>query len=132
MKLYSLTAAEHDPADVPAWFNMSEKEFFPFVDKYGQFKFREWPGKARFDGDLKAAAEKERKELAGNPGPVNRDRFGGWTAGGKREATGHFRTEKSAANGGSWIPTETCSGRTAWWGDALVRHNAARRQKILL
>lgn len=116
MKLYSLTAAEHDPADVPAWFNMSEKEFFPFVDKYGQFKFREWPGKARFDGDLKAAAEKERKELAGNPGPVNRDRFGGWTAGGKREATGHFRTEKI---GGKWWLVDPDGN--LFWSHGVVR-----------
>lgn len=132
MKLYSLTAAEHDPADVPAWFNMSEREFFPFVDKYGQFKFREWPGKIHSDAELKAAAEKERKELAENPGPVNRDRFGGWAAGGKREATGHFRTEKSAEM------VAYRSGRKSFLvarggeGDALVRHNAARRQKILL
>lgn len=116
MKLYSLTAAEHDPADVPAWFNMSEKEFFPFVDKYGQFKFREWPGKARFDGDLKAAAEKERKELAENPGPVNRDRFGGWTAGGKREATGHFRTEKI---GGKWWLVDPDGN--LFWSHGVVR-----------
>ena len=93
-KLYNITATEHDPADKPSWFNMSEKEFFPFVDKYGQFKFREWPGKVHSDAELKEAAKKEQKELAEKPGPAERDRFGGWTRGGKHEATGHFRTEK--------------------------------------
>lgn len=116
MKLYSLTAAEHDPADVPAWFNMSEREFFPFVDKYGQFKFREWPGKIHSDAELKAAAEKERKELAENPGPVNRDRFGGWAAGGKREATGHFRTEKI---GGKWWLIDPDGN--LFWSHGVVR-----------
>lgn len=93
-KLRNITAVEHDPSDVPAWFNMSEKDFFPFVDKYGQFKFKEWPGKVHSDAEMLKAAQEEQKELAAHPAPADRDRFGGWTKGGKHEATGHFRTEK--------------------------------------
>ena len=41
----------------PAWYAMDEKAFFPFVDRYGQFKYRDWPRKVRSDADLKAARE---------------------------------------------------------------------------
>ena len=34
------------------------------------------------------------KDLAANPGPADRNGYGGWTAGPQLKATGRFRTEK--------------------------------------
>jgi len=79
----------------PPWEDMTEKEFFPFIDIYGQFKFKDWPGKTHTDADLQASREAEAKELATTKaGPADWDKWGGWATGPKQEATGHFRTEK--------------------------------------
>jgi len=83
------------------WMKMETKDFLPCFDKYGQFKFRDWPGKTKSDADLKRAAEEEAKDLAANPGPKDWDKYGGWTAGPQLEATGRFRTEK--VNGKWWF-----------------------------
>ena len=70
--------------------------FFPFVDRYGQFKHDEWPGKIHSDSELADARAAEEAWLAANAaGPVpNADRFGGWADGPQLTATGFFRTEK--------------------------------------
>lgn len=99
-KLYNITATEHDPADKPSWFNMSEKEFFPFVDKYGQFKFREWPGKVHSDAELKEAAKKNKKNSPKSPAPQSATVS---EAGPAAESTRQPATSarrKSTANGG--------------------------------
>ena len=116
LKIRNITAVEHNPADTPAWFAMTEGEFFPFVDKYGQFKFKEWKGKTHSDAELKAAALREEKELAAHPRPADRDKFGGWTAGGRLEATGHFRTEKI---GGKWWLVDPDGN--LFWSHGVVR-----------
>jgi hypothetical protein len=72
----------------------SSDEFFPFIDKYGQFKHAQWTGKISCDEDLLKAREVEEMDLAKNPGPSDRSRFGGWAAGPRLEATGRFRVEK--------------------------------------
>lgn len=74
--------------------NASAEEFFPFIDRYGQFKYTDWPGKIYSDEDLAKAREAERKDLAENPGPSDRSKFGGWAEGPRLEATGRFRVEK--------------------------------------
>jgi len=82
------------PSKVPGLSSISPDEFFPMIDKYGQFMHRDWPRKIKSDDDLKAAFEAEKADLAANPSPKDRNKYGGWTAGPKREATGHFRPEK--------------------------------------
>lgn len=94
-----IVAYTGEPAAVPAWMTLSEDRFFPFIDPYGQFKHKEWPGKIHSDADLKAAREREAADLAAHPGPSGWSRFGGWANGPKRPATGHFRVEKIA---GTW------------------------------
>lgn len=74
--------------------NMSHSDFFPFIDKYGQFKHREWPGKVKSDADLQKAKKAEEKDLKKNPGAKGWSKYGGWLNGPRREATGHFRVEK--------------------------------------
>jgi hypothetical protein len=68
--------------------------FFPFIDRYGQLKYKEWPGKVHSDEGLKAAARAEAADLAAHQGPKGLDEYGGWAAGPRLPATGHFRVER--------------------------------------
>lgn len=77
------------PAKAP-WMDLPTEQFLPFIDVYGQFKYREWPGKIHSDAELKAAIEAEEKDLAANPEAADRDRFGGWKDGPTFKATGRF------------------------------------------
>lgn len=81
-------------AQLYSWTGMSEKEFFPMIDKFGQFKHVDWPGKIHSDAELKDRRVSEAKELAASPAFTDRDQFGGWKNGPKQKKTGHFRTEK--------------------------------------
>ncbi len=80
---------------------LGKNEFFPFIDSFGQFKHKEWPGKIHCDNDLKKALKAEEKDLANHPGPKDRSRFGGWLNGPRLQATGHYRVEK--VNGKWWL-----------------------------
>lgn len=73
---------------------MTRDEFFPFIDKYGQFKYADWPGKVKSDKDLRKARDAEEKDLAAHTGPSNFTKYGGWADGPRFEATGHFRVQK--------------------------------------
>ena len=94
-----------------AWLSMSTAEFLPCIDRYGQFRHCDWPGKTKNDDDLRRAAEEEARDLAANPGPKDRDRFGGWNDGPRLEATGRFRTHKDER--GKWWLVDP-SGRLFW------------------
>jgi len=94
-----IVALTGEVADVPEWMRFPPDKFFPFIDQYGQFKFKDWPGKVHSDADLVAAREREKTDLAAHPGPKGWSKFGGWAEGLKRQATGHFRVEKI---GGTW------------------------------
>ena len=104
------------PPQVPDWMRLSAKEFFPFIDKYGQFKHKEWPGKTHSDDDLKKAIKTERADLAAHPGPDGWNKFGGWAEGPRQKATGRFRVEK--IDGKWWmIDPDGC----LWWSHGPVR-----------
>jgi len=109
--------AQTGPApDVPAWMRLPPEKFFPFIDVYGQFKHKDWPGKTHSDADLKRAREAEAADLAAHPGPSGWDKFGGWAAGPRQAATGRFRVEK--INGKWWlIDPEGC----LYWSHGPVR-----------
>lgn len=68
--------------------------FFPFIDTFGQYRHRSWPGKVQSLEDLVSRKKLESDQLVANPGPKGWDQYGGWASGPKREATGFFRTEK--------------------------------------
>jgi hypothetical protein len=68
--------------------------FFPFIDTFGQYRHKDWPGKVKSLADLKARREAEAQELVRRPGPKTWDKFGGWAAGPRLPATGFFHTEK--------------------------------------
>ncbi|MCX7886162.1 MAG: beta-agarase [Verrucomicrobiae bacterium] len=102
--------------EVPAWMRLPPEKFFPFIDRYGQFKHRDWPGKTHSDEDLKRTLERELTDLRAHPGPSGWNRYGGWAKGPKREATGHFRVEK--IDGKWWlIDPEGC----LFWSHGPVR-----------
>jgi hypothetical protein len=73
--------------------------FFPFIDTFGQYLHKDWPGKTHSLADLAARRDQEAKELAAQPGPKDWDRYGGSLTGPQLNATGFFRTEKV---GGKW------------------------------
>ena len=104
------------------WTKMKTEEFLPCFDRYGQFKWREWPGKTHSDEELKASAADEERDLAAHPGPDGRDAFGGRATGSKRKATGRFRTEKI---GGTWWLVDP-EGNLFWsWGPVRVTPSSA-------
>lgn len=75
---------------------VSYKSFFPFVDRYGQFKHGDWPCKIHSDDELAAAHRAESSwlsEHSKSPTP-DIDEYGGWAAGPQLKATGFFRAEK--------------------------------------
>ena len=70
--------------------------FLPFVDRFGQFRHDEWPGKVHDETELaKTRTDEEAWLAAHRESPIPQaDRFGGWAGGPQLKATGHFRTEK--------------------------------------
>ena len=76
-------------------------EFFPFCDRYGQFRHLDWPGKIHSDEELRETRRREETWLAAHAGsPIpDVDQYGGWKRGPQLKATGFFRTEKV---GGKW------------------------------
>lgn len=78
----------------PTWLEMTPEEFFPFVDQFGQFKHRDWPGKTHSEAELIERRESEAAELKADAGPKQWNKWGGWASGPTLKATGHFRVEK--------------------------------------
>jgi len=69
-------------------------DFFPFIDEFGQYIHKDWPGKTHSVAELIAHSAAEEKDLAANPGPDQRNLYGGWTAGPKLRPTGFFHVQK--------------------------------------
>ncbi len=67
---------------------------FPFVDRYGQYKHEDWPGKNHSDEQLLRTSEIENEFLEQNPSLSDRDELGAWKNHDGQHATGWFRTEK--------------------------------------
>ncbi|MFI5377878.1 MAG: hypothetical protein ACHRHE_01110, partial [Tepidisphaerales bacterium] len=67
--------------------------FFPFIDTFGQYMHRDWPGKVHSLDELRQRIQQEERELAANPGPADWDAWGGYAAGPTLKATGFFRVE---------------------------------------
>ena len=84
-------------------------KFFPMIDRFGQFKHADWPGKTHSLEELRAQIAKENADIAANQPPCF-DEFGGWADGPQLEATGAFRTEKID---GVWYLVDP-KGRLFW------------------
>jgi len=86
------------------------KTFFPFIDEFGQYIHRDWPGKTHSLKEMNAQGKAEDKDIAAHPGPTDRNKYGGWSAGPRLKATGFFRAEKY--NGKWWLVDP--KGRLFW------------------
>jgi hypothetical protein len=86
------------------------KTFFPFIDQFGQYIHQDWPGKTHSLKELIAHGRAEEKDLAAHPGPADRNKYGGWTAGPELNATGFYRVEKYK---GKWWMVDP-EGRLFW------------------
>ncbi|MHC4701273.1 MAG: beta-galactosidase, partial [Planctomycetota bacterium] len=89
---------------------LDAKTFLPFIDEFGQYIHRDWPGKTHSVAELIDHGKAEEKDLAAHPGPGGRNRYGGWTAGPELEATGFFRVDKYR---GKWWLVDP-EGRLFW------------------
>ncbi len=67
---------------------------FPLIDRFGQYRHRDWPGKTNSLDDLRRHREAEQKDLQEHPGPKGWDTYGGWLDGPQLEATGFFRAQQ--------------------------------------
>jgi len=79
---------------MPSWMYLPSEKFFPFIDIYGQFIHKDWPGKTKSDNDLKEELRRELADIETNPGPSDRSLYGGWKNGPRQKATGHFYVKK--------------------------------------
>lgn len=82
---------EHTPPT--AWVTDAQP-FFPFIDTFGQYKHKDWPGKVHSPAELRQRRAAEALELAAHTGPPGWDKYGGLASGPQLKATGFFRTEK--------------------------------------
>ncbi|MFC1582887.1 beta-galactosidase, partial [Planctomycetota bacterium] len=89
---------------------ISGEGFFPFIDEFGQYIHSDWPGKLKGAEDFKKRKQAEARELAARPGPPDRNKYGGWTAGPQLKGTGFFRAEKYK---GKWWLIDP-EGRLFW------------------
>ena len=105
-----------------SWGQMKAAEFLPCFDRYGQFKWSDWPGKTHSDEEIKASASEEERDLAAHPGPKGWTKFGGWADGPQLKATGRFYPKK--VDGKWWLVDP--EGRLFWsWGPVRVTPSSA-------
>jgi len=99
------------------------KTFFPFIDQFGQYIHKDWPGKTHSLEELIAHGRVEQEDLTANPGPADRNKYGGWSAGPRLKATGFFSVEKYQ---GKWWLVDP-EGRLFWSHgiDCVRSHNTS-------
>lgn len=101
----------------------------PPTDIFGQSVELDWPGKVRDRTQLQEELESEQVALANDADMPDRDPYGGWTAGPRLEATGHFRTENM--DGKWWLVTP--DGHLFWsFGPTGVSHRGDRSRDAAL
>jgi len=89
---------------------MSAKDFFPFIDEFGQYIHKDWPGKTHSTADLAKHRKAEAADLAAHPGPKGWNTYGGWADGPTLDATGFFHAAKHK---GKWWLVDP-EGRLFW------------------
>ena len=86
------------------------EKLFPLIDEFGQYVHKDWPGKTHTEADLQRAATEEKDDLKSQPAPTDWTEYGGWAAGPKLKATGHFYPAKH--DGKWWLVDPT--GHLFW------------------
>lgn len=79
----------------------SERVELPYLNRFGQVRTDNWPGKLHDEAELKQRSAAEEVVAAKDSGPKSFNRYGGWASGPKLDATGFFRVAKH--NGKWWI-----------------------------
>ena len=70
------------------------EQLFPLIDRFGQYRHKDWPGKTASDADLERQRTAEQADLQAHPQPSDWDPYGGWQSSPPLEATGRFRTQQ--------------------------------------
>lgn len=70
------------------------QDFFPMIDKFGQYIHKEWPHKIHSVEAFQTIITQEEENRLSHSGPADRDQYGGWAMGPRLDATGFFRVEK--------------------------------------
>lgn len=83
--------------------NLKDLVPMPFIDRFGQYRHADWPGKVHDEADLVERREAEAQSLASAVETAGKDRFGGWADGPQLQATGWFRTAR--VDGVWWLVT---------------------------
>ncbi len=99
--------------------SMTEGKLFPMIDEYGQYIHESWPGKTHSLEDMARQRVQEEADLRGRPGPQGWNKYGGWAAGPKLEATGYFHPQKHQ---GKWWLVDP-EGRLFWSHGMAVPHS---------
>ncbi len=80
------------------------RRWAPFIDRYGQCRYADWPGKVKSDEELRQDIQREDAILAAMPPSPDFDPYGGYKRAGWREKpTGFFRIARR--NGFYWLIT---------------------------
>ncbi|HCF94307.1 MAG TPA: hypothetical protein DEW46_04540 [Verrucomicrobia bacterium] len=77
----------------------------PFVNRFGQYRHADWPGKLKGEEEWAVRIEREAADWEANPPSAQLDAYGGWLEGPQLEATGWFRTQE--LDGRWWLVTPT-------------------------
>ncbi len=85
-------------------------KFYPFVDKFGQYMYADWPEKIHAEEDLIKSTENERQSLTDPENMIAWNQYGGWMIGPQLKSTGRFRVEKYK---GKWWFVDP-EGRLFW------------------
>ena len=100
----------------------SKEAFYPFIDRFGQYKHADWPGKVTDVAQLGERKLAEDRELAANPAVPGRNRFGGWADGPTfGEKKGGWGTVKYK---GKWFLTDP-EGKLFWSLGMNTTHDKA-------
>ncbi len=79
----------------------AERLELPYLDKFGQVRKLDWPGKLKGEEELKKRQAAEMVAFGEDDGPRSFDKYGGWADGPQLKATGFFRVEK--VDGKWWL-----------------------------
>jgi len=100
--LFEIRSIQADGAYTqPTAWTSDADPFFPFIDTFGQYLHKDWPGKIASLRQLKERAPEEGRDLDAHPSPRDWDRYGGSASAPRLKATGFFRAEK--VNGKWWL-----------------------------
>ncbi len=89
---------------------LDASSFLPFIDEFGQYLHKEWPGKTHTVASMLLQNRQEQEDLQTHTRPQGWNKYGGWTEGPRLKATGYFRVQKH--KGKWWLVDPT--GRLFW------------------